>query len=246
MKTQIVAVILAAFTGMVANGQAITNFQLIEPLFPAYSGAGAVPDTGTYWNTVEINSADTSSISFTMPGSVFSSDGATSSSITINSFTPSATTGNVNVFTGGESSFPLVRRDLLTTGDGQITMVIGGLTSNGEYDLYLISQNAEFHSAVTDFTIGATTQTVNNQTTTQPPFAFVPGGTYAAFSSVLADGSGTISVTYNRSLTDLGAEGAFNAFQIVAVPEPGASALLVSGMLGALVLKRRIRRTVAA
>ncbi|MFA7345448.1 MAG: PEP-CTERM sorting domain-containing protein [Terrimicrobiaceae bacterium] len=242
MKTSLQKLIAAAFLaaatllipGRNASAAVVVNFQLIEPLFPAYSGTAAAPDTGTYWNTVTINSASTASISYTMPGSVFASDGATSSGITISSFTPSAGTGNVGVFTGGDSSFPLVRRDLLTTGDGQVSMVIGGLTANGEYDIYFYSQNAEFHSAVTDFTIGATTESVDNRLSTQPPFSFVEGETYALFSSVVANGSGEITVSY----TSPDFESAFNAFQVVAVPEPGTALVFLFSATGLLLFRR--------
>jgi hypothetical protein len=220
---------------------AAVNFQFRQDgagLSVPYTEIGAAPDAGTFWNQVNFTGVSNSSINYALPATIFASDGTTSSSSTISSFTPSGT-GVVSIFAdsgNAATTIDLVRTWLLTLGDGQIAMTIGGLTSGEAYDLYLYGQNAQFYGDVTRFTVvGAGNSIVDNRPpTTQSPFSFQLGGNYALFSSVLADGAGQITVTVAQA--DF--ESAFNGFQIVTVPEPTTVIVAAIGAMCALLPRR--------
>jgi len=269
MKTspiaQVVMAIIAAFTMLIpdkaAIAQVVVNYQFRQNgnvNSTEFTGVGAAPDAGTFWNQVDFTSVSATSMVYTLPGTIFASDGVTASVSTISSFTPTGTTvDSVGMFADGtvpSKSNALTDTFLLAFDDevegrfGSFTMTIGGLTAGGEYDLYFYAQNSHSYSDVTDFTIGATTQNVDNRGITVPDqiagnYLLAPGANnYTVFSSVLADGSGNIDVL----VTSPDFEAAFNGFQIVTVPEPGTFVLILSGAMGLLVCKlKRIRRVAA-
>jgi hypothetical protein len=228
---------------------AVVNFQFRQSgnaNSTQFTGVGAAPDAGTHWNQINFTSVSDASMVYALPGTIFNSDGVTASASTISSFTPSgAGNGTVGIFadnTDPAASNALTDTYLLTQNNpgGQITMTIGGLTAGGEYDLYFYAQNSKYYSNATDFTIGATTQTVDNRgiapvDRTAGNYLSAPGASnYTVFSSVTADLSGNVTVVVKSS--DF--ESAFNGFQIVAVPEPATAAFAAMGVLGVLLPRR--------
>jgi hypothetical protein len=213
-----------------------------------FTGVGAALDAGTFWNQVSFTTVDNTSMVYTLPGTIFNSDGVTASASTISSFTPSGTgTGTVGIFADGTDpakSNALTDTYLLTlnnaTPNGSITMKIGGLTAGAGYDLYFYAQNSKYYSDATNFTIGGNTQNVDNRGITEPnriagAYYLAPGANnYTVFSSVTADLSGNITVDVKSS--DF--EGVFNGFQIVSVPEPTTAAVAAMGVLGVLLPRR--------
>jgi len=262
MKTtptaQVAAAIIALFTLAIpdkaANAQVI-NFQFRQDgngNSMQFTGVGAAPDAGTFWNQVNITGASNAAITYTLPGTIFQSDGTTASSSTISSFTPSGS--NVGIFTnvpnGVHPTTELMNTYLHVTFSGKISMTVGGLTPGGSYDLYIYSQNSRDYSDAMNFTAlgsGDTFDVDNRGMQGNPATPFVyqqaigttdPGdtGNYGIFSSQVANGSGNLTI----DMVQADFEGAFNGFQILTVvPEPGIPAVLVIGALGLLVLRQR-------
>jgi len=268
MKTsptaQVAAAIIAVFTLAIpdkaANAQVI-NFQFRQDGNGAsmeFTGLGAAPDAGTFWNQVNFTSVSNTSIAYSLPGTILNSDGITASASTISSFTPSGSVVGIfsQVPNGVHPTTELMNTFLLTIGSGQISMTIGGLTPGGSYDLYLYSQNSRDYSDVANFTAlgSGDTVTVDNrgmQGNPSTPFVYQQAigttapdnnGNYGILFSQVADGSGNLAI----DMVQADFEGAFNGFQIVTVPEPGTFVLLLSGAMGLLVCKlKRIRRVAA-
>ncbi len=265
--THIAAALIAAVTLVIPDqntqAAAVVNFQFRQDgngNSQEFTGVGAAPDAGTHWNQVNFTTVNSTSMAYSLPGTIFQSDGTTASNSTISSFTPSGSNvgmfSNVANFTTPPTT-ELTNTFLLVTGSGQISMTIGGLTPGGEYDLYLYAQNSRDYADVTNFTaVGSgDTVTVDNRgmqgnPPTPAPFVYQQAigttapdnnGNYGILFSQVADGSGTLTI--NMIQADF--EGAFNGFQIVAVPEPGTSLLLLLGGLGVLAIKRKTRSAVA-
>jgi len=109
--------------------------------------------------------------------------------------------------------------ELLTSGlfdedGGSLPLVITGLDSNKQYDLYIASSWGDKES-YTSFSSSNRTDTPSPQTADNRTFrngsAWVPGMNYVLFQNMVPDGSGQISITYGG----VGTYGILNGFQIV-------------------------------
>ncbi|MFA7345451.1 MAG: hypothetical protein WC003_14210 [Terrimicrobiaceae bacterium] len=232
MKTYpILAAIVAAFAQFPpvesTHAADVVNYQFVkegDPNSQPYTGRGAAPDDGTYWNQVTFTSVSNEDIACTLPGLILKSDGKTRSAVILAEFKPGGESeGCVGIFadnTEPEQTKALVNTFLLVKADGMITVTIGGLTPRTPYDLYLYGQNSKNYSDVAKFTVPATSTsvTVDNRGATRDSFSFqlantAPGngGNYGILASVPADESGKIVI----EVTQADFEGAFNGIQIV-------------------------------
>ena len=150
----------------------------------------------------------------------------------------------LKIFSGNASTF----------GKGvERTITITGLTLNGLYDIYIyaLSHNtgswgnpADTERAAGAFTTtnvsgNGTSQSLDNGNTGTGPGTFTAGSNYVLFQSIVADGSGNISIVADA--LDAGANSTrlhVNGLQIVAIPETSSVALLGLGAF-ALILRRR-------
>lgn len=109
-----------------------------------------------------------------------------------------------------------------------MTLTIKGLSQSTQYDLYLEGNASNSHSST--FTIGS--QSLVTSATSNS--SFIEGDNYVHFSNVGPDGSGNIVVSISA-----GPKGVrvIDGFQISAVPEPGALAVL--GLSGLTMLRRK-------
>jgi hypothetical protein len=223
-----VSALIALFAvAMPAQAQTVNlNFNSVDAI---YTGTGAAPDTGTYWNSVQWarNSGFPSSGYGQTASSLLESDGHTSSSITVSLYDA----GGYNPYnSANHAAFadPLLSDEFYGGGS---TIAITGLTPGGNYDLYLYSENGGHNSDNTTFTFGTSLTAVNNAT---GDLAFTPGVNYVEF-ALTADGSGDITGSYS------GIAPGIDGLQIeaVAAPEPSTYALVA---LGAGMLMLRLRR----
>ena len=133
------------------------------------------------------------------------------------------------------------------------TIAISGLDIGGVYDIYIyaLSHNtgswgnlADTERAAGAFTTtnvsgNGTSQSLDNGITGTDADPFTAGSNYVLFQSIVADGSGNISIVADA----LDAGGAstrlhVNGLQIVSIPETSSAALLGLGAF-ALILRRR-------
>jgi hypothetical protein len=198
-----------------------------------YTGTGAAPDSGTFWNGFVDPATSVTNLK--------ASDGTTTTTVGF-SF---ANASNIHYIGGVSNTAPDLLFDYLYESNRNIganldvpspvTFSISGLTPGGEYDLYLYAINGGAALINTAFTIGATTQYVTYDS--QPfnnggPSGFVAGQNYTLFSDLAANGLGVISGSFSSA--DQDNYGVLNGFQIVQlVPEPGSIMLFAgAGILG--------------
>jgi len=222
-----------------ASGQTTINvdFNTTDGSSPTYSGLGAAPDIGTTWNGLGIGAEAGGAInpSFTS-GALLTSTG-TASAVTVSLGSFKAYESDENF--GTTTPAPALMTDFayqqnLGPGGPDSTFSLANLNPSFTYDLYLYSQNGGYANTATIFTVNGISQTATNLGT--PPPGFVLNENYVLFLGLVADGSGTISGTFN----DVAAanNGAFNGLQLVEiVPEPTAVALLAFASL--LTVRRR-------
>jgi len=111
-----------------------------------------------------------------------------------------------------------------------------GLTASGLYDIYFVSQG-DSDGQGASYTIGSTTLSTTGSDASAS--TFVEGQNFVVFSGLQADGSGTISGTWDHLPSEFGAT---NAIQIVAVPEFSSAAAIIGFVAaGMVVLRRRMR-----
>lgn len=164
---------------------------------------------------------------------------------------------NVSGLNGGDIFNPAVNSifagnsDLFARGDNQ-TIAITGLVGAGVYDIYIyaLSHNnvswgntGDTERAAGAFTTGnfsgnGGSQPLDNGNAGTNATLFTAGSNYVLFQSIVADGSGNISIIADAL------DGAdptrlhINGLQIVSVPETSSAALLGLGAF-ALILRRR-------
>ena len=176
----------------------------------------------------------------------------------LNDSAGNASTIDISGLSGGENGSPAgifnQNSNQFSKGANQ-TISISQLTPSGVYDIYIyaLSHNASSWGtgAVSPFERAAgafTTANVSGNGTSQPldngiagtdADPFTAGSNYVLFQSIVADGTGNISIVADA--LDAGASSTrlhVNGLQIVSVPETSSAALLGLGAF-ALILRRR-------
>jgi hypothetical protein len=116
-----------------------------------------------------------------------------------------------------------------------------GLIPNGQYQLYMYSQNTKYDSNGATFSItqgnggpsnGSTSSAINTGNNT----TFQLGVNYVIFTAT-ANNAGDLGITWTPN--NGGTEGDFNGLQITAVPEPATLGLIAVSGLGLLLISRK-------
>ena len=191
---------------------------------PTYAGLGAAPDapTNTFWNGF----AAVDSSNMVPPSQYFASDGSATT------FTLALGTGFFAGDAGSSSAAPDLMRDYFNTAFAPRSVAIGGLTPNGQYDLYLYGGGDGRRGY---FTVnGLTQETIfgNASTTT-----LTLGEDYVFFPAVTADSSGAINFTWGTPASS--DTRFFNGLQVQAVPEPSTMCLFTVAAIGLAVAARK-------
>ena len=214
----------------------VVNVDFNSSTSATYSGTAVAPDTGTFWNPVDVPGSFVA-FSTVTSGALTESDGSTSSPITVS-------VSNVNGIAdaGPGSTVPAsdLMEDYLYTraSSGDETFTLNNLPS-GNYDLYLYAQNASSQSAVTQFTFGSDVKTAANAATN----SFVINNNYVAFLGLTPVGNSISGTIHDATGTnDASALTGFQLVQHAPVPEP-SSVLLLSLAAAALVASWCRRRS---
>lgn len=213
-----------------------------SPSAGTYSGTAAAG--GGTWNSFNVTQYPNnheSGILVNSEGNATSAAFGTDVKITLG---PSGFNGH-DWLSGGVPNWgtDLVCDGLYTMGSTSSTggsWTISGLVAGTNYDLYLYGQAGDTYGNTTNVKIGEVTKTSTNPGTPLLSVStYLEDRNYVKFSSVAADGSGTISaLVWDAS----GSAGMFNGFQISEIPEPGTLALLATGLLGLLAYAWRKRK----
>jgi len=210
------------------------NFGEYKGVTVPYTGLGAAPTTGTFWNQI-LATASTSATDFY-------SDGVTPSTISLTLSNSNASFNSPSSTGAATADSPTSQADLLQgwrkgTGTGIVgSFTLSGLTAGDTYAVYLYGVNGNFKGHGADFTIGSVSQNTSGSNGT----TFTLGLNYVVFNNVVADSSGQITGTWAPKTGDVtNPEADFNALQVLALPEPGTLALIAVGSLMFLVSRRR-------
>ena len=194
------------------------------------ASTGIAPDTGTVWNDFSINMSGSGSIVVagdTRANLVDSTGTATTIDVTL-------TSGFFRAFNpGATANYNDISREWVFAQDGVTsTISVGGLAANASYDFYLIVGG----TFGTTFTInGSSGDTTGN---TEPTLANWVEGAQSAKITGTADGAGSLDIVLTDNNASTAAAGAISGMQIVAIPEPSSSLLLLGSLMG-LATRRR-------
>jgi hypothetical protein len=233
-KSNLLLIPAIAMLGSTFCSAAVYNVKYLGGLAPIATSSlqGVLGTTGESWNQATGNFAN-----------LIDSTGV-SSTIGVSGLSGGQNEGPLNtIFYGNSNQF--------SKGANQ-TISISGLTIAGVYNIYIyaLSHNAgswgttSVERAAGAFTTTNTTgngssQSLDNGITGTNGTTFTAGSNYVLFQSIVADGSGNISIVADA--LDAGAASTrlhVNGLQIAAIPEPSAALL---GGLGVLALLRRRR-----
>jgi hypothetical protein len=215
-----------------------------------YTGVGAAPDAGTYWNQIQqtqngIGSYNTSISNLT------ASDGTTSSGITV--AVEYSRAYNDEGISGNNLLGSWFQADGSVNGGGVARVVISGLAAGTTYDLYTYGINGGYTGRGTRFIINNNNWTGGTpdgpsfnwlQTTGASASSFQEGANYVTFSGVQSF-NGNIEFYIGANPVGLWAEGAintqgpFNGLQLVTIPEPSAFVMLGTGCAAFCLIRRR-------
>ncbi len=194
-----------------------------------YSGAGAAPDSGIYWNPIVYQGTKSGTLA---------SDGGTASSITLTD----SSIIDYNPGQGSPGTVAALEAPFVYENNGSIITENINNVPAGTYDLYLFGKNSDDSgngNRGTTFmvSIGGTTygtqSTVNSITTT-----FTQGDDYVEFTNLIMPESGIITFSYTANTAATGSfnpqnEGDFNGLQLVDVsPEASVSPTIVNAFVG--------------
>jgi hypothetical protein len=207
-----------------------------------YTGVGAAPDTGTYWNQIQQTQNGIGNYSATI-SNLTASDGVTSSGI-------NALVEYNRAYNDGGISNNLLgswfQGDGSVNGGGVARVVISGLAA-GTYDLYTYGINGGFTGRGARFIINNNNWTGGTpdgtsfnwlQTTGTSAVSFVAGTNYVLFNKAVSFG-GNIEFYIGANPAGANDQAPFNGLQLVAVvPEPASAVLVLVGVCGLLVRRR--------
>jgi hypothetical protein len=241
ISTRNVVVATLVFAAFVAFGFAgpanasVLNVNMLDPtdlpLDPGYTGVGAAPDPGTYWNEM-------TALSF--PSGLLYSDGVTPATGISLLATNQQTTAPIKPGTPAPGDIDLFDSMWQSAVGKTGVLTISGLSTNPNttYNVYVYSWNVQYRKATSINANGSASwvsSTANNL-----GGSFVQDANYHEFAGLLAP-SGTIAIDYYFT----GDCGYLNAFQLVSntvVPEPSTLALLAAGLAALLCYAWRKRK----
>jgi len=217
-----------------------------------YTGVGAAPDAGTYWNQIQqtqngIGSYNTSISNLT------ASDGTTSSGINVlveysRAYNDLDDLDNGSSISGNNLLGSWLQVDGSIDGAGVGLVTISGLSA-GSFDLYLYGINGGFTGRGTRFLFntnywtGGTEDPGNSsfhylETTGASAGSFQEGNNYVVFSGVQSY-NGQIQYYIGANPAGGNIQGPFNGLQLVAIPEPSAFVMLGTGCAAFCLVRRR-------
>lgn len=220
---RVLPVLVCGLLWLPAPGRAATiNIDFESNGSAHYSGTGAAPDLGTFWNSVGLGGA---------VNLLTSTGAATSVNVSTRDFYGDFTYPGAN---------PLTFDRLYGVDDGIGYIDIGSLTPNGAYDIYLY---ASFWDAIYSAP-GSTTEIATGDSLGT---SWMEGDQYVALLGALADGAGNLTVTVSATGSPNGMWVNVAGLQLVGaaaepVPEPGTLALVGGGLLLAAQHLRARRR----
>jgi autotransporter-associated beta strand protein len=169
-----------------------------------YSGPGAAPDPGLYWNAIAYQS--------TSSGGLLS-DGATTSPVTLTDTSPNYyNPGQESQGTPGGLEAPYAYENNGTPATESLNNVPAGT-----YNLYLYGKNYPYSNRGTTFSVSVGSTSYGSQSTVgSSTTSFTLGNDYVVFSNVVVTAGETITFTYaaNTAVSGNG-EGDFNGLQLV-------------------------------
>jgi hypothetical protein len=234
--------VIAAASAQASAAVINVDFQPITGNGVTFSGVGAAPDSGTSWNGISVphdNSFGGTGgfISGAITAAPLVDSLGNSSPITLTTDVGGGTFaagGNNSIFVADQ--YDLLRDQLLVFNDNVHTITLANVPV-GLYDFYLYGVGDNFgapdsgSNRSTIFTVTGLTLGTGSTTGSQPTNGLTLGEEYTLIQGIAPAVNGTISIAYQRNGT--AGEGAFNGFQMVAVPEPSAA---ISACLGAATL----------
>ena len=170
-----------------------------------YSGLGAAPGTGIYWNAIAYQGTSSAGLA---------ADGSTSTPVTLTDTSPS----NFNPGQGTQGTPGGLQAPYAYAGSSAVVTETLNNVPTGTYNLYLYGKNYPYSDRGTAFSVNAGTNSYGTQSTVcSSDSAFTRGNDYVEFTNlVIGAGGGTITFTYTSG-TNGGGEGDFNGLQLVTV-----------------------------
>jgi hypothetical protein len=162
---------------------------------------------------------------------LIASDGVTPTTIDV-----SLSSGWFRAFNGTATGINDLQQEWVFADLGHLaTLTVGGLDTSLSYDLYLVCSAG---NQPTDYTIGTTTRNATGIYSQSDISLWTEGAQYVLFSGIAPDGSGNIAIGVQDGAAPITGNGNIAAMQIVSVPEPSTSLLLLGSLVG-LALRRR-------
>lgn len=241
MKTRMVRIatgVLVALTASMASAT-LVNIDIdgqgstTGPV--TYSGAAAIGSAGDIWNSYAVDCTTQRPTTPAPSGTLVNSTGG-ATSVT---FQLSSVAADIDGFTSNNllRDVAYIRSSAFNDPGcpDSATITIGGLTPNGNYDLYLYcAVSSTLYGS--SFTIGSTTLT---QTAGVYDGTLTAERDYVKFSNVNAGTTGSIAVAWIGSSV---AYAPLGGVQIQSVPEPASLPLAATGLFGLLAYAWRKRR----
>jgi fibronectin-binding autotransporter adhesin len=202
--TTTAAAVCMMFGGYTARAQTI-NFDVPGGVGAVnYSGPGADPDPGLYWNAIAYQG--------TSSGGLLS-DGATASPVTLTDSSPN----NYNPGQGAQGTPGGLEAPYAYENSGTPATESLNNVPAGKYNLYLYGKNYPYSNRGTTFSVSVETTSYGSQSTAgSSTTSFTLGNDYVVFSNVVVTAGETIAFTYaaNTGVSGNG-EGDFNGLQLV-------------------------------
>jgi PEP-CTERM motif len=196
------------------------------------SGAAVIGASGDSWNDLSAGAgSNVSSLGTVGLNKVDGTSSGASLAISTGFFNGSSTPG---------TNLDLYRGNIYLDGDGEFgpsgpaTITLTGLGAGTVINLYLYGGAGHTSGEGASFTFGSTTNSLNDPNGDETGYTL--NSNYVFFNNLVADGSGTITGTWQQASGQRFSS--FSGLQIAAVPEPSAALL---GGLGMLCLLRRRR-----